>query len=142
MTEINRTDILDRAMNIENLLSILITYYFFPGEAIKLDFLQKVLNDESASANYKRSLFFKCYPETDKKIDENIRRIFSIRNTFAHSGLAIHLFTDEEAKHPDPRKVGSFIDFDALNKELLEKEKDVLGYLIGLIDNSKLKRLD
>lgn len=135
MHSFDRNEVIGRAVNIEFILCGLITAYFFPNKkALNFDFMSKLFNDEGASANYKRSVFMKCYPDTTKAMDKNIRRVFSIRNTFAHIGsfFVERIGASHGHLSPDPKK--GYVDLEALQAELLSLTPDIEAYLFGLLN--------
>ncbi|MFP3848260.1 hypothetical protein [Pseudomonas sp. W5-01] len=139
MREFDRNNVLSKAINIETMVSILITVYFFPDrKAINMDFMSKLFNDEAASANYKRSVFMKCYPGTTSAMDNKIRRVFSIRNTFAHIGGFFVERPDSTVGHLNPNPLKSDVDLSKLEAELLGITPDIENYLTRLLRESGL----
>lgn len=137
---VDRQEIIEKSINIENILAILITHRFFPGNAINGTFLQIVLYDAHVNTAFKVSVYIKCYPGTPKKVQESLRRLFAIRNIFAHCGLQMTSLVDSESSGVmDPKKINTPLDFQQLRGEFLEKESTCLNHLIGKVDELGLK---
>ncbi|WLH87867.1 hypothetical protein PSH87_14315 [Pseudomonas sp. FP453] len=135
---IDRNDVLDKAIAIESLMSILITLKFFPLHGAKIDFLEIMMNDESATTNYKRSVLMKCYPEA-KGIDEAIRSVFYIRNVFAHSGgLVFHPIDGSSPINLDPRKPGQDIDLEGKLKKFNRDYAVVNARLFEILQTTRI----
>lgn len=132
---VDRQDIIERSINLENLICMLITLHFFPAKGVKLDFMQIVMCDPSANTAFKVSVFSKCYPQIKRDLIEKMSRMFNIRNLFAHCGLHVTSFADpDNSGIMNPKKMNEPIDFEALRKEFLEKESQALGELFKLVD--------
>jgi hypothetical protein len=59
-----RQKIIEKAINIENIISLLITFHYFPDKekGINSNFLQDVLYDPYATVAFKINLLQKCFP--------------------------------------------------------------------------------
>ncbi|BCG63993.1 MAG: hypothetical protein methR_P1752 [Methyloprofundus sp.] len=113
---VDRQYIIDKSIKLENVLCMLITRYYFPvPEGINLKFMHNVLCDPSANTSFKINVFSKCYPEVEKKHIEYMRRIFAIRNLFAHVGLQVATSAADpeagEKKYLHPKDKDKFLDF-------------------------------
>ncbi len=140
---VNRQMVIEKSINVENIISILITHKYFPGEAINSTFLQQVLCDPHANTAFKVNVFMKCYPDVPNEIIEKLRRLFNIRNLYAHCGLHLTSIVDPDKSGVlDPEKVNEPLDFAILEAEFLDIEQEVHTYLDGLIATSGLKWLD
>lgn len=142
----DRTEAIEMAINIENWMSILITHHFFPREGVYLDFLTKVLHDEGFSANLRRSIFIKCYPDTPAKIDNAMRRLFAIRNIFAHSGLYLGTLETEQASDiveglQSAKKLGKVDDLNALLEEAKSLNHEILKFLEEKVEKTGIKQV-
>lgn len=139
---IDRNKVINKAVNIESMLCVLITAYFFPDKkALNMDFMSKLFNDEAASANYKRSVFMKCYPDTTKAMNESIRRVFSIRNTFAHIGSFFVDPIGASPGHLNPKPEKGHVDLEALQEELLSLTPDIESYFFELLNSSGIEAI-
>ncbi len=131
---VDRQNVIEKSISIENLLSILVTQKFFPGKTINGMFLQQVMYDPHANTAFKVSVFSKCYPEFPHEDVEKIRRLFSIRNIYAHCGLELTSAVDpDKSGIIDPKKLNEPLDFAALEAEFLRIETEVSGKLGRLI---------
>ena len=132
---LERQHVIEKAIRIENLLSILVTQKFFPGTSINGRFLQQVMYDPHANTAFKVSVFSKCYPEFPHEDVEKIRRMFSIRNIYAHCGLELTSAVDPgKSGIIDPKKLNEPLDFVALEAEFMRIEAEIsekLGQLIA-----------
>lgn len=139
---VDRQEIIDRSINVENILAILITHRFFPSEVINSTFLQVVLYDPHANTAFKVSVYEKCYRDTPKQVIEALRRLFAIRNLFAHCGLHITSLVDPDSSGVmDPKNLNTPLDFHKLRSEFLEKEKVCLKHLVDNVNRLGLKEL-
>jgi hypothetical protein len=139
---IDRQEIIESSINVENLVSMLITHHFFPVGMVNMDFMHIVMCDSYATTGFKVSVLAKCYPSLKKDLINKLSRLFSIRNIFAHSGLAVSRIADPDAdcteimsaKHRDQP-----LDFEALRNEFLLKAREVELELFLLIQATGLK---
>jgi hypothetical protein len=135
----DRQDVIDRSINVENLLAVLITHRFFPGPVINGKFLQIVLYDQHANTAFKVSVYEKCYSDTHNNVLQALRRLFAIRNLFAHCGLHMTSLVDPDSSGiMDPKKLDTPLNFSALRTEFLEKEQVCLKHLVARLDSSKI----
>lgn len=119
---VDRQHIIERAINLEHLLCSLVTHHFFPNKALKLSFFHGVMLDPLANSAFRINVFWKCYPGFLKGIIEKLRRIFSIRNIFAHAGLYVTTTADPDAMFfMDPKNKDKRLDFDSLAEEFDQK---------------------
>lgn len=140
---VDRQEIIEKSINVENILSILITHRFFPSEAVNSTFLQIVLYDPHANTAFKVSVYEKCYQDTPKQVLEALRRLFSIRNLFAHCGLHLTSLVDPESSGVmDPKNLNTPLAFSKLREEFLRKEKICLEHLLERMDTLGLKEID
>lgn len=134
---VERQEIIDKAINIEIIISALITAKYFPGELVNSDFLQEVLYDPLASAAFKVNIFEKCYSDVPKKTIESMRRLFNIRNIYAHCGLSMSSKVDpDQSGVMNPKKKNQPLDFEDLKSEFFNKEKNIVNVLFDLIKES------
>ena len=132
MYGVERTDVIESTINIEHILCTLINIHFFPG-GCNLSFAQKVLYDESLTSNFKRELFFKCYPNLKKQLDEPIRKAFKIRNRFAHFGFLFSETLEDEPVLRDPKDLDKPVNMEELRADFHEtasKIEAALGELL------------
>lgn len=142
----DRTEVIEMAINVETIMSIMITHHFFPGEGVYFPFITKVLNDEGFTANLRRSIFIKCYPDTPNQIDNSIRRLFSIRNIFAHSGLYYGVLGSSGDSGmveglQSAKKPGKIDDLEALLCEAKSLNSEILSFLEKELEKLGIKQV-
>lgn len=114
----SRADIIDRSINLEGIISLLVTNHFFPKQPLPLRFLHGVMCDANANTAFKLSVFAKCYPNFPKQLLERSRRIFNIRNIFAHCGIVVTNLVDPDRSGVlDPKHLDEPLDLEALVQE-------------------------
>src|SRR4030066_413481 len=133
MRKEQRGDIIERAANIESMIGCVLSMKYF-GRVRKC-FTFDLLADEYCPFALKRRVLLKLVPELNGilNFEENLNRLNTIRNYFAHVGLIISDGPEPgvNARTPDPRQHDKSVDFPALYKEFLEKEKPVIEALFG-----------
>lgn len=140
---IDRQSVIEKAINVEHLISVLITHKFFPGDVFNVTFLKQVMYDPSANTGFKVSVFSKCYPDVPKVSTERIRRIFNIRNIFAHCGPDALAFVDTDRSELfEPERHFEPLDFAALEHEFFELEALVHKELLELIEAAGVPEFD
>jgi len=77
-----RNEIIEKCINLEFVMSIIISQHYF--ETLNMPFLLEVLYDDSCSFGFKRKIVEKIVPDVDKSQINNLNRLGSIRNYFAH----------------------------------------------------------
>jgi hypothetical protein len=89
-----RSFVVERTIVIEQLISVAITDKYFGS--FKEDFYLEVLCDENFNSGLKLRILVKAFPDQiDSKTNEKIRRLFNIRNLFAHNH-ALKIFNGKE----------------------------------------------
>ena len=131
---ISRGKIIEDFINLEDLIGSIICQHFF-GE-VRTDFMDKVLLDEYFSFALKRRLVQKLVKNFDKSIIEQLNRLNTIRNYFAHcggecfDGLSIPE-PDVQGYTPDPRQPDKSVNFEELYKEFYQFYPAVNHYLFN-----------
>lgn len=135
---VDRQSIIERAINVENIVCCLITRHFFrQHEGINFNFMHTVLYDPLATSGFKVNVFHKCYPHLTKKDIEILRRIFNIRNLFAHVGLYVTKIADPDAAgYVDPKNRNDVLDFEMLAIEFNEKASVAEKLLARLLEEN------
>ena len=146
MTEeknIDRQFIIEEFINIETIISSLITAYYFPGNALKLEFLHGVLYDPLCTFRFKINILKKCYPEISKKIIENLGRLARVRNIFVHCGLDFTSFVDPEFSGVlDPKDKNKLLDFVQLKNDFIKIKSETQPELDKLLESRHVELKD
>lgn len=121
--------VIERFINIDTILNALISLHYF--KKVSTNFILEVLYDEYFSFALKRRIVQKIIPNLDSKMIEDLNRLNTIRNYFAHCGMEF-VKDETESKVLDPRNLKKGIDFEALFKEFMEKEHKVANYFLKL----------
>ncbi len=127
-----RGTVIEKSVNIETILSALISLHYF--KCLLTNFVLEVLYDEYFSFALKRRIIEKVIPNLDKHMIDDLNRLSTIRNYFAHCGIE---FVRKEERDVggriyDPRDIKKEIDFEALFKEFIEKEPKVTKYFFDI----------
>ena len=131
-----RSEVIERFINLEWLLNAIITQYYF--KRIVSSFLFEVLYDEYFSFALKRRILEKIIPDIDGQRLQDLNRLNTIRNYFAHCNQEIFFgigipSSQEKGFVPDPRKTDREVDFKQLYEEFIKKEGLVADYLIAIL---------
>ena len=137
-----RSEVIERTINIEWLVGSIVCQHYF-GK-IYLPFLLEVLYDEYFSFALKRRILEKIIPDLDKKQLQNLNRVNTIRNYFAHCNTKFFLGNKkpqlgEKGKILDPKNTEKELDFENLHKEFELKECSVKKALYDLAVSLGLK---
>jgi len=122
-----RAEVIERAINVEWLINAIICQHYLK-KTFK-NFLLEVLYDEYFSFALKRRILEKILSQIDdkdnkSKIDQ-LNRINTIRNYFAHCNQQFFEVGDGTGKVPDPRKTNRAINFRTLYEEFMSIVGDV-----------------
>ena len=114
-----RCEVIERAINVETLACAVISEHYFKRGY--LPFMLEVLYDEYFSFALKRRVLEKIvdHPDLAARI-QDLNRLGTIRNYFAHCGQELTVFATGETYVPDPRKPDKPIDFAALFNEFMD----------------------
>jgi maltodextrin utilization protein YvdJ len=105
-------------------MNAIISQHYF--KKVVWPFFLEVLYDEYFSFALRRRILEKIAKDVDKKAMEDLNRLNTIRNCFAHCNLEFFEVTDLEKKKEkvvDPRNTDNALDFDTLCVEFISKEK-------------------
>jgi len=115
-----RGEVINRAINVERVVDVFITQYFF--KKVNIDFMTKALYDEYFNFGLKINILSKI--TKDNKLINDLRRLSSIRNLFAHTGLILQEYIDPFdhskgfiTKTPNPKKLEENIEYAELYSE-------------------------
>jgi hypothetical protein len=128
-----RAEVIERFINIEWMINAIISQYYLK-KVIK-PFILEVLYDEYFSFALRRRILEKILKKTDKydsNIMNNLYRLNTIRNYFAHCGQEFIDFSDKELKGRiiDPKDTEKELDFASLHREFMEKAGEIEKYLV------------
>lgn len=131
-----RSEVIEKLINCEMIINAIISLHYFKNDkgAVNRNFLLEVLYDEYFSFGLKRRILLKIVPHLDKKKIDDLNRLNTIRNYFAHCNQEIFEGSEkpkpgEKGVVPDPRKIEKGIDFESLHEEFIEKETEVTKFL-------------
>ena len=133
-----RAEVIEKSINLEWIINAIISQHYF--KRVYLAFVLDFLYDEYCSFALKRRLIEKIVKDIDSNQIQNLNRLNTIRNIFAHCGQEIFEGSaipskDQIGKVPHPRKTNEALDFKGLHQEFLEKESKVVKYLFGIYEN-------
>lgn len=132
LTSKARSEVIERTINIESIIDSIISQHYF--RKVLLPFLLEFLYDEYCSFALKRRVLEKIVPDMDKQKLQDLNRVNTIRNYFAHCNQVLIEGPDPTdptaiSKVVDPRKLDRGIDFEELHKEFLKIAGPVEEYL-------------
>ena len=127
-----RSEVIERTINIEWIMNGIISQHYF--HKLLLPFVLEFLYDEYCTFALKRRVLEKIVPDIDKQKLQDLNRVNTIRNYFAHCNQVLVDGpdpTDSSAisKVVDPRKLDKGIDFEKLYKEFTGIAGQVEEYL-------------
>ena len=128
-----RAEVIERFINIESIIDAIICQHYFKRVIMKFYF--EVLYDEYFSFGLKRRILEKIFKDIDSQKLQDLNRLNTIRNYFAHYNQEFFEALDKEKKAGkviDPRNIKSEIDFERLYAEFKSKEGGVEEYLSTL----------
>lgn len=130
-----RADVIERFINIETIINAIICQHYF--KKVIISFYLEVLYDEYFSFGLKRRILEKIVKNIDTQKFQELNRLNTIRNYFAHCGAEIIKGLDKtgEAKILDPRNIEREIDFQSLHTEFMQIAGDVEAYLFETYKN-------
>ena len=131
-----RSEVLEKFINIEWIINAIISHHYF--KRLMKSFVLEVLYDEYFSFALKRRILEKIIKNVDKQKVEDLNRLNTIRNYFAHCNQEIFEASDkmkERGKIIDPRDIEREINFESLYSEFIEKENRVIEYLVKLFQD-------
>ena len=130
-----RAEVIERFINIETLMNAVISQHYF--KRVLLPFYLEVLYDEYFSFGLKRRIIEKIIKNIDSQKVQDLNRLNTIRNYFAHCGPEIIQLTDKTRKGKviDPRDTQKRINFESLYDEFMSKVGGVEEYLFKLYED-------
>ena len=131
-----RSEVIEKSINIEWIINAIISQHYL--KRVILPFVLEVLYDEYFSFALRRNILKKIIKDIDSQKVEDLNRLNTIRNYFAHCNQEIFEASDKTKKRGkiiDPRYIEREIDFESLYSEFTEKEKGVVEYLAKLFQD-------
>jgi hypothetical protein len=120
-----RSEVIEKAINIEWMINSIICQKYFGYQ--RIDFISELLYDEYCQFALKRRVLLKICSELTKEFENNLNRLNTIRNYFAHVGPEVidGPILQGPTRVPDPRDFSKSVDFANLHKEFLELERAI-----------------
>lgn len=130
-----RSEVIERTINIEWMLNGIISQHYF--HKVVLPFVLEFLYDEYCSFALKRRVLEKIVPDIDKQKLQDLNRVNTIRNYFAHCNQVLIDGPDPTdpvatSKVVDPRRLDKGIDFERLHTEFIGIAGQVEEYLAAV----------
>jgi len=133
-----RSDVIEKSINIEFIINMIISQHYF--KKVVNNFIFELLYDVCCNYRLKRNVLKKIIPEIDKTKLNDMDRLNSIRNYFAHCNQEYFKQTEKPTPNSvgvilNPHNLEKYIDFQLLYEEFINKEKDVVQYLLEILKN-------
>ena len=128
-----RSEVIERFINIETIIDAIICQHYF--KRVLMPFLLEVLYDEYFSFGLKRRILEKIVKDIDSRRVQELNRLNTIRNYFAHCNQEIFEVSAKEKKRGkiiDPRNISKGINFEELYADFVSKADGVEEYLFKL----------
>jgi len=128
-----RAEVIEGLINIETIIDGIISQHYF--KQVRINFFLEVLYDEYFGFALKRRILEKIIKNIDNQKVQDLNRLNTIRNYFAHYNQEIFEISDKEKKRGkvvDPRNIEKGIDFEKLYTEFKKTEGGVEEYLAKL----------
>ena len=127
-----RSEIIEKFINIEWIINIIISQYYL--KRADKSFLFEVLYDEYFSFALKRRILEKIIKNIDNRKVQDLNRLNTIRNYFAHCGQEYIKGPDKTQKGRvlDPRNIEEEVNFESLYTEFMKEQGSVVEYLMQI----------
>lgn len=130
-----RSEVIEKFINLETIINAIISQHYF--RKVYMPFFFEVLYDEYCSFALKRRILEKIVPDINAKQIQDLNRLNTIRNYFAHTGPEMFKGAGVPSEGqrgivPDPRDLDKAIDYTQLYKEFQTLESTVVEYLFKL----------
>lgn len=126
---------MEKFINCEWIVNVIISQHYF--KKANGPFMFEVLYDEYFNFGLKRKILKKILPDIDKAKIDDLNRLSTIRNYFAHCNQ--EFFEGPEKPKPgtkgvipDPKNHKGGIDFEKLYSEFILKEPEIIKYLVKI----------
>ena len=126
-----RAEVIEKTISVEWLIHAIISQHYF-GQ-VRIGFVSEVLYDEYCSFALKRRIVLKVCPTLQGETEQQLNRLNTIRNFFAHVGQSVVDGPDPNGppRIPSPRDFSKAVDFSALYKEFLSIEGPLVKALFA-----------
>ena len=130
-----RAEIIERFINVEWIINAIISQHYF--KRMDKSFAFEVLYDEHFNFGLRRSILKKIIKNIDNQKVQDLNRLNTIRNYFAHCNQEIIEGPDktQKGKILDPRNIEKEIDFESLYVDFMRIVGGVEKYLAKLFQN-------
>jgi len=130
-----RAEVIERFINIEWLINALISQHYF--KRVIKPFLLEVLYDEHFGFGLRRSILKKIIKDIDNQKVQDLNRLNTIRNYFAHCNQEIIEGPNktQTGKIIDPRNIEKEVNFESLYAEFTQIAGGVEEYLAKLFQD-------
>jgi hypothetical protein len=136
-----RAKVIERFINVEWIINVIISQHYF--KRVALPFILEVLYDEYFSFALKRRILEKIIDNINNQKVQDLNRLNTIRNYFAHCDQEIIKVLDTEirggkiidkvrGKTVDPRNIEREINFEELYAEFMRIVGGVEEYLVEI----------
>jgi len=127
-----RSEVIEHTINIEWIVNVIISQHYF--RRVLLPFVLEFLYDEYCTFALKRRVLEKIVPDFDKHKLQDLNRVNTIRNYFAHCGQELTVGSDPtnpsaSSRVVDPRNLERGVDFEKLHKEFVAIAGSLEEYL-------------
>lgn len=133
-----RAEVIERFINVEWIINAIISQHYF--KKVVKPFVLEVLYDEYFSFGLKRRILKKVIENIDSKKVQELNRLNTIRNYFAHCNQEIFEISDIEVKDGkviekakgkviDPRNIEKEVNFESMYSEFMKMVGGVEEYL-------------
>lgn len=126
-----RAEVIEKTINVEWIIHSIISQHYF-GQ-VRIGFVSEVLYDEYCSFALKRRIVLKLCPTLQGETEQQLNRLNTIRNFFAHVGQSFVDGPDLNgpSRIPSPRDFSKTVDFAVLYKEFLSIEEPLVKALFA-----------
>ena len=130
-----RAEVIERFINIEWMINAIICQHYL--KKVRKSFMLEVLYDEYFGFALRRRILEKILKRIDKhkkQMIDDLNRLNTIRNYFAHYGQEVIMLSDEPPKRKviHPRDIEKELDFESLYDDFMKTVGGVEKHLVKL----------
>ncbi len=136
-----RRNVLDKFNNLEMLINLAISMYYF--KEVNKDFIFRVLNNSFFSSSLRIDILLKIIKDSDEKrlnkMENNIKQMSNIRNYFAHitpqyfdAGEEVTM--EKVGWFPHPKDPSKRLNLEEEHERFFELEKEANPYVINVCE--------